>query len=81
MRLVKTDEIQKLFHCDYQRAWAISREPERFGLPREVIVRVGRSVFWNLDLVEEFLRRGGSPARSPKHATGSGSEAHNPATA
>lgn len=63
MRLATTDDIQKLFLCDKQRAWAISRAPERFGLPREAVVRIGRSVRWNLDIVEEFLRSGGSAAK------------------
>lgn len=60
MRVVNTDTVKELLGVNDQRAWAIGREPQRFGLPREAVIRIGRAMRWNLDLVEEWLARGGS---------------------
>ncbi len=62
MRVVKTDTVREILGVNEQRAWTIGREPERFGLPRAAVIRIGRAMRWNLDLVEEWLARGGSAA-------------------
>ncbi len=75
MRLVDTIKFRELVDVGDQRAWSIAREPQRFGLPSEAIVRVGRSIRWNLDLVEQWIARGGSSAKGSEREDGDNSRA------
>ena len=60
MRLTNSKAIKELLGLDDQRVYVVAREPERFGLPRQAIVRIGRQVRWNVDLVEEWIANGGT---------------------
>lgn len=44
MRVVDSRRLQDILDLNEQRVWVLGREPQRFGLPLEAVIRIGRQV-------------------------------------
>lgn len=54
---------KRVYPAGLQRAWEIAREPEKVGLPKEAIVRIGKNIRFRLDLIEKWIAGGGTQRR------------------